>query len=136
MSQIIARYLMPALGSFGVLYRGVEFCAPATSLERLEIPRRPRAVPFEDELPAKPVKIVKMMHKVFPIAFFTLLWFISAGLIRVPKKLDTFIDGLSPYKEQTSMLPAVTFVTNWACLLTMALVESNRAGNQLTSLVL
>ncbi|KAF7557539.1 hypothetical protein G7Z17_g531 [Cylindrodendrum hubeiense] len=135
-STLIARYGLPALGSFGVLYRGVEFCAPATSLERLEIPNRPRAVPFEDELPAKPVKVVTMMHKVLPIAFFALLCFVSTGSVHVPKKLETFIDGLSLDGDQTSMLPAITFVTNWACLLTMALVESNRVGNQLAALAL
>ncbi|KAK2774510.1 FAD binding domain protein [Colletotrichum kahawae] len=84
MGKLIARYFMPALGSFGVLYRGVEFCSPATSLHRLEIPHRPRAVPFEDELPARPVKNLGQINKLASIAVTTLLCALAAGLYVLP----------------------------------------------------
>ncbi|KPM36548.1 hypothetical protein AK830_g10022 [Neonectria ditissima] len=135
-SGFISRYLMPALGSFGVLYRGVEFCAPATRLERFEVPYRPRAVPFDDELPARPIKLVKSIHKLFTIMALALLCLVSVGAVQPPRIVDLAVDALSSSGGKSpSMLSAATFVINWASLLAMALVESNRAGNQLTSLV-
>ncbi|KAF4819124.1 FAD-dependent monooxygenase andE [Colletotrichum siamense] len=136
MGKLIARYFMPALGSFGVLYRGVEFCSPATSLHRLEIPCRPRAVPFEDELPASPVKNLSKINKLVSIAATTLLCALAAGLVRLPKRLELAIDALCSIKvADASTLPAVTFLVNTASLLAMALVESNRVGNKITSWV-
>ncbi|VUC26567.1 unnamed protein product [Clonostachys rosea] len=137
MGKFIARYLMPTLGTFGVLYRGVEFCAPSTSLERLRIPRRPHAVPFEDELPAKPLKKTNPICKIVSISFFTLISLVSAQLIQAPMELDLLINDLAPSGSDPAltMLLAVTYLTNWASLLSMALVESNRVGNQLSSLV-
>lgn len=134
MGKLIARYFMPALGSFGVLYRGLEFCSPATSLHRLEIPRRPRAVPFEDELPARPVKNLGKINKLASVAVIALLCALAAGLIRLPKSLESAVDALcSMDVARTSVLPAVTFLVNTASLLAMALVESNRVGNKITS---
>ncbi|KAJ3962256.1 hypothetical protein N0V92_000987 [Colletotrichum tropicale] len=136
MGKLIARYFMPALGSFGVLYRGVEFCSPATSLHGLEIPRRPRAVPFEDELPARPVKNLSKINKLASIAATTLLCALAAGLVRLPKTLELAIDALCSMEVAgASTLPAVTFLVNTASLLAMALVESNRVGNKITSWV-
>ncbi|KAF3802821.1 FAD-dependent monooxygenase andE [Colletotrichum gloeosporioides] len=136
MGKLIARYFMPALGSFGVLYRGVEFCSPATSLHRLEIPRRPRAVPFEDELPARPVKNLSKINKLASIAVTTLLCALAGGLVRLPKGLELAIDALcSMDVANSSISPAVTFLVNTASLLAMALVESNRVGNKITSWV-
>ncbi|KAF4894123.1 FAD-dependent monooxygenase andE [Colletotrichum viniferum] len=136
MGKLIARYFMPALGSFGVLYRGVEFCSPATSLHRLEIPHRPRAVPFEDELPAEPVKNLSIINKLASVAVAALLCALAAGLIRLPKSLELAIDALcSMDVARASVLPAVTFLVNTASLLAMALVESNRVGNKITSWV-
>ncbi|KAH0426457.1 FAD binding domain protein [Colletotrichum camelliae] len=136
MGKLIARYFMPALGSFGVLYRGVEFCSPATSLHRLEIPHRPRAVPFEDELPARPVKNLGKINKLASIAATTLLCALAAGLVRLPKSLELTIDALCSTDVATaSNFPAVTFLVNTASLLAMALVESNRVGNKITSWV-
>ncbi|KAJ0310237.1 hypothetical protein Brms1b_008831 [Colletotrichum noveboracense] len=136
MGKLIARYFMPALGSFGVLYRGVEFCSPATSLHRLRIPRRPRAVPFEDELPAKPVKNLSKINKLASIAVTTSLCALGTGLLRLPKSLELAIDDLtSTDVESASNLPAFAFLVNTASLLAMALVESNRVGNKVTSWV-
>lgn len=134
MGKLIARYFMPALGSFGVLYRGVEFCSPATSLHRLEIPHRPRAVPFEDELPARPVKNLSKINKLASVVVTALLCALAAGLIRLPKSVGLAIDALcSMDVARASVLPAVTFLVNTASLLAMALVESNRVGNKITS---
>lgn len=136
MGKLIARYFMPALGSFGVLYKGVEFCSPATSLDRLEIPRRPRAVPFEDELPARPVKNLSKINKLASIALTTSLCALAAGLLRLPKILELAIDDLSSTDvKSASNLPAFAFIVNTASLLAMALVESNRVGNKITSWV-
>ncbi|CAH0047714.1 unnamed protein product [Clonostachys solani] len=137
MGKLIARYFMPALGSFGVLYRGVEFCSPATSLHRLETPRRPRAVPFEDELPAKAVKDLHQISKLASVAITVCLCALAADLVRLPKRLDLAIEALSLMDiSRASILPVITFLVKIASLLAMALVESNRIGNKLTSWVL
>ncbi|CAI6082473.1 unnamed protein product [Clonostachys chloroleuca] len=137
MGKLIARYFMPALGSYGVLYGGVEFCSPATSLLRLETPRRPRAVPFEDELPAKSVKNLPQISKLASVTITMCLCALAADLVRLPKRLDLAIDALRFMDiSRASILPAITSVVEIASLLAMALVESNRIGNRLTSWVL
>ncbi|KAG7054522.1 hypothetical protein JMJ77_0007002 [Colletotrichum scovillei] len=137
MGKMIARYLMPLLGSFGVVYRGVEFCAPATKLERLEVPHRPRAVLFEDELPAKPLKGLGSLNKLFSVAFMCALCAIAAGVLRLPRSLETLVDVLcSSTSGDASMLPAIEFMTNTAALIALALADLNRVGNQLTSVTL
>lgn len=137
MGKLIARYFMPALGSYGVLYGGVEFCSPATSLSRLETPRRPRAVPFEDELPAKSVKNLPQISKLASVTITMCLCALAADLVRLPKRLDLAIGALRFMDiSRTSILPAITSVVEIASLLAMALVESNRIGNRLTSWVL
>ncbi|KAJ0327474.1 hypothetical protein COL5a_005853 [Colletotrichum fioriniae] len=134
MGKMIARYFMPLLGSFGVVYRGVEFCAPATKLERLQVPHRPRAVLFEDELPAKPLKGLSSLNKLFSVAFLCLLCAIAAGLLRLPCSLETLVGVLcSSSRGDASMLPAIEFMTNTAALIALALADLNRVGNQLTS---
>ncbi|EXF76212.1 FAD binding domain-containing protein [Colletotrichum fioriniae PJ7] len=134
MGKMIARYFMPLLGSFGVVYRGVEFCAPATKLERLQVPHRPRAVLFEDELPAKPLKGLSSLNKLFSVAFMCLLCAIAAGLLRLPCSLETLVGVLcSSSRGDASMLPAIEFMTNTAALIALALADLNRVGNQLTS---
>ncbi|KAK1704956.1 hypothetical protein BDP67DRAFT_417113 [Colletotrichum lupini] len=134
MGKMIARYLMPLLGSFGVVYRGVEFCAPATKLERLEVPHRPRAVLFEDELPAKPLKGLGSLNKLFSVAFMCILCAVAAGVLRLPRSLETLVDVLcSSNHGDASMLPAIEFMTNTAALIALALADLNRVGNQLTS---
>ncbi|UQC85831.1 FAD binding domain-containing protein [Colletotrichum lupini] len=137
MGKMIARYLMPLLGSFGVVYRGVEFCAPATKLERLEVPHRPRAVLFEDELPAKPLKGLGSLNKLFSVAFMCILCAVAAGVLRLPRSLETLVDVLcSSNHGDASMLPAIEFMTNTAALIALALADLNRVGNQLTSVTL
>lgn len=137
MGKMIARYFMPLLGSFGVVYRGVEFCAPATKLERLQVPHRPRAVLFEDELPAKPLKGLSSLNKLFSVAFLCLLCAIAAGLLRLPCSLETLVGVLcSSSRGDASMLPAIEFMTNTAALIALALADLNRVGNQLTSVTL
>ncbi|KAK1468355.1 FAD binding domain-containing protein [Colletotrichum melonis] len=137
MGKMIARYLMPLLGSFGVVYRGVEFCAPATKLERLEVPHRPRAVLFEDELPAKPLKGLGSLNKLLSVAFMCILCAIAAGVLRLPRSLETLVDVLcSSTHGDASMLPAIEFMTNTAALIALALADLNRVGNQLTSVTL
>ncbi|KXH43032.1 FAD binding domain-containing protein [Colletotrichum simmondsii] len=137
MGKMIARYFMPLLGSFGVVYRGVEFCAPATKLERLEVPHRPRAVLFEDELPAKPLKGLGSLNKLFSVTFMCMLCALAAGWLRLPRSLETLIDVLcSSTRGDASMLPAIEFMTNTAALIALALADLNRVGNQLTSVTL
>ncbi|KAK1675242.1 hypothetical protein BDP55DRAFT_715840 [Colletotrichum godetiae] len=134
MGKLIARYFMPYLGSFGVVYRGVEFCAPATKLERLDVPHRPRAVLFEDELPAKPLKSLSSLNKLLSVAFVCILCAIAAGVLRLPRNLETLVDTLcSSTRGHASMLPAIEFMTNTASLIALALADLNRVGNQLTS---
>ncbi|KXH47942.1 FAD binding domain-containing protein [Colletotrichum salicis] len=134
MGKLIARYFMPYLGSFGVVYRGVGFCAPATKLERLEVPHRPRAVLFEDELPAESLKSLDSLNKLLSVAFVCVPCAIAAGVMHLPKSLETLVEALcSSSRGDASMLPAIEFMTNTASLIALALADLNRVGNQLTS---
>jgi hypothetical protein len=62
---------------------------------------------------------------------------LAADLVRLPKRLDLAIDALSLMDiSRASITPVITFLVKISSLLAMALVESNRIGNKLTSWVL
>ncbi|KAK1634067.1 hypothetical protein BDP81DRAFT_65215 [Colletotrichum phormii] len=132
MGKLIARNFMPYLGSFGVVYRGVEFCAPATKLKRLKVPHRPRAVLFEDELPAKPLKSLSSLKKA-PVCRIRLHALCYSGR------------GAASAKESRDLGRYPVLFHPWRCVdvagyrvhdehrLALALADLNRVGNQLIS---
>ncbi|CAG9954703.1 unnamed protein product [Clonostachys rosea f. rosea IK726] len=137
MGKLIARYFMPALGSLESSTEVWNFALRPPACPGLKTPRRPRAVPFEDELPAKPVKNPHQIGKLASVAVTMCLCALGADLVHVPKRLDLAIDALCSMNiPRASILPVITFVVKIASLLAMALVESNRIGNKLTSWVL
>ncbi|KAK7455047.1 hypothetical protein Landi51_03256 [Colletotrichum acutatum] len=94
-------------GSFGVVYRVVEFYA--------------QAVLFEDELPAKSLKGLGSLNKLSPVAFMCALFVIAAGILRLPRSVEELVDVLcSSRRGDASILPAVEFMTNTAALIALA----------------
>ncbi|KAM5350140.1 hypothetical protein ACJ41O_006645 [Fusarium nematophilum] len=55
-SPFVINHLLPTLGPYFFLDVAIPICIEATHLENLPIPKRPRFVPFQDELPARPIK--------------------------------------------------------------------------------
>ncbi len=54
--SVVVRMLIPLLDLESGLRPAIPTFAGGTKLERLAVPKRPRAHPFDDELPAKPLK--------------------------------------------------------------------------------
>ncbi|KAL0943432.1 FAD binding domain protein [Colletotrichum truncatum] len=55
-SKFVIHVLMPILGEESFLKMAIPISAASHHIERLPVPYRPRLVPYDDELPAKPIK--------------------------------------------------------------------------------
>lgn len=134
-SSFICHYLMPAVGSLGVLGWGIPFCAGSHRLDNIDTPDRPHAIPFDDELPAQPIHLGKLQG-------------VIVGLMAIPTALSLCLRSIhtvpaltyhakSPMVEDIASRAAVAeFCANLVSLLTLSLIEVNRCGNMITSLTL
>ncbi|KAF6803744.1 FAD binding domain protein [Colletotrichum sojae] len=55
-SKLVTKFLMPILGDDAFLKVAVPIAAASHRIERLPVPKRLRIVPFDDELPARPIE--------------------------------------------------------------------------------
>lgn len=55
-SKIVTNYLRPILGPEAFLKIAIPIAAASQRIKRLPVPKRPRLVPFDDELPAPPIR--------------------------------------------------------------------------------
>lgn len=55
-AHFLLKHLIPCFGGQAFADVVVPICSEATRIEGIPVPQRPHCVPFEDELPAKPIK--------------------------------------------------------------------------------
>lgn len=151
-SEIVIKYLMPLLRDDGFLNTAVPICKASHRVYRLPVPKRHRLVPFDDELPAKPLnnQLASRMAWVLTSGSMAVLLYYSGASTH----LYTLIDGLKAWSTGSSSLSMLAGLsslsgvgstgslvqnmqlrTNLLSTLAIWLVEGHRVGNRLSVLL-
>ncbi|KAH9228284.1 hypothetical protein K456DRAFT_1926221 [Colletotrichum gloeosporioides 23] len=136
-SKIVTQYLVPILKEDGFLNVALPIFKAGPRVEKLAMPKRARLVPFDDELPAKPItaRAVLRVARILSAGSFAALLYHSGGLAY----FSTFRDVM---QTQTKLFLAAVAagsphlsVDGLFSTLTLGLVEGHRVGNRLSVLL-
>ncbi|KAI8244396.1 FAD-dependent monooxygenase andE [Colletotrichum sp. SAR 10_77] len=153
-SKIVTQYLVPILKEDGFLNVALPIFKAGPRVEKLAMPKRARLVPFDDDLPAKPItaRAVLRVARILSAGSFAALLYHSGGLAY----FSTFRDVM---QTQTKLFLAAVAAGSSARLspcdasrrspfhsphlgvdglfstLTLGLVEGHRVGNRLSVLL-
>lgn len=94
--KYLMKYIAPIIGQQNQLFNFSKLWVGAVRLNHLPVPKRPRAVPYDDEFPAKPIRGVSFPKYLAAAALLVSLY-VSDLSLRMPPftSLDTFA-GLRP----------------------------------------
>ncbi|KAF4126264.1 2-polyprenyl-6-methoxyphenol hydroxylase [Geosmithia morbida] len=82
LSRYVLAHIVPLLGKEAFVDVVTPICAEASKIEGLPVPYRPHCVPWEDELPAKPVKSILATRSVWALSSGSLGYLLSSNLSR------------------------------------------------------
>lgn len=135
-SRVLLKYLIPFFGQDAFVDIVVPICCEATRIHGIPVPKRSHFVPFEDELPAKPIKgdLIRRIP-----------WLLASGSLGVLlyaslSKLDIEAGNLQQLGNGgilgrlTGQGPGASLVTSLIPTLSTWLVEASRHGNTLNPL--
>ncbi|CCF41015.1 FAD binding domain-containing protein [Colletotrichum higginsianum] len=155
-SKPVINYLIPLMKEDGFLGTAVPICKASHHVHRLPMPNRPRLVPFDDELPARPLNNKTASKVVTLLAFGSLAALLarSGGLAHLSTLLDGFwsqarlasagvsgvslaqgFSGLPSIVSAGSLIQDVQFRSNLFSALAIWLAEGHRVGNRLSVLL-
>ncbi|KAF4844031.1 FAD-dependent monooxygenase andE [Colletotrichum siamense] len=153
-SKIVTQYLVPILKEDGFLNVALPIFKAGPRVEKLTMPKRGRLVPFDDELPAKPItaRAVLRVATILSAGSFAALLYHSGGLayfstFRGVMQMHTklFLAAvaagssarLSPYdaSRRSPFHSPHLGVDGLLSTLTLGLVEGHRVGNRLSVLL-
>ncbi|KAJ0275259.1 hypothetical protein Brms1b_006614 [Colletotrichum noveboracense] len=153
-SKIVTQYLVPILKEDGFLNVALPIFKAGPRVEKLAMPKRARLVPFDDELPAKPItaRAVLRVARILSAGSFAALLYHSGGLAYFSTFRDVmqtqtklFLAAvaagssprLSPYdaSRRSPFHSPHLSVDGLFSTLTLGLVEGHRVGNRLSVLL-
>ncbi|KAJ5004109.1 FAD-dependent monooxygenase andE [Colletotrichum sp. SAR 10_66] len=153
-SKIVTQYLVPILKEDGFLNVALPIFKAGPRVEKLAMPKRVRLVPFDDELPAKPItaRAVLRVATILSAGSFAALLYHSGGLAYFSTFRDVmqtqtklFLAAvaagssprLSPYdaSRRSPFHSPHLGVDGLFSTLTLGLVEGHRVGNRLSVLL-
>ncbi|KAJ0366432.1 hypothetical protein COL26b_011655 [Colletotrichum chrysophilum] len=153
-SKIVTQYLVPILKEDGFLNVALPIFKAGPRVEKLAMPKRARLVPFDDELPAKPItaRAVLRVATILSAGSFAALLYQSGGLAYFSTFRDVmqtqtklFLAAvaagssarLSPYdaSRRSPFHSPHLGVDGLFSTLTLGLVEGHRVGNRLSVLL-
>ncbi|UQC81979.1 FAD binding domain-containing protein [Colletotrichum lupini] len=148
-SKIVTKYLVPLLGDEGFLGTAVPICKASHRVYRLPLPQRRRLVPFDDELPARPIttQAASRMALVLASGSFAALLYYSGGFTHfseLKKSVRLWMAGawdlglaqatsnLTKTSSLGSLIEQIQFKASLFSALVIWLAESHRFGNRLS----
>ncbi|KZL77439.1 FAD binding domain-containing protein [Colletotrichum tofieldiae] len=155
-SKPVIKYLIPVLKENGFLNTAVPICKASHHVHKLPMPKRPRLVPFDDELPARPLNNKTASNVATLLAFSSLAVLLSksGGLTHLSALLNGFqsqaklistgasgfslaqgFSGLPNIVSASNLIQDVQFRTNLFSALAIWLAEGHRVGNRLSGLL-
>ncbi|OLN86855.1 FAD-dependent urate hydroxylase 4 [Colletotrichum chlorophyti] len=155
-SKPVIEFLVPLLGQDAFLQTAIPICAASHHVHRLPMPKRHRLVPFNDELPARPIANKSASWAAWALAAGSLatLLYHSGGSAHLSalasyisasaKLLSSGPSGVNPPQgllglqgvgAAASQIQSVQFKTNLFASLAIWLVEGHRSGNRLSVLL-
>ncbi|KAK1461801.1 FAD binding domain-containing protein [Colletotrichum cuscutae] len=151
-SKIVTKYLVPLLGDEGFLGTAVPICKASHRVYRLPLPQRRRLVPFDDELPARPMttQAASRMALVLASGSFVALLYYSCGFTHFSEligRVRIWMSGawdlglaqatsnLTKTSSLGSLVEQIQFKTSLFSALVIWLAESHRFGNRLSVLL-
>ncbi|KAK2729707.1 FAD binding domain protein [Colletotrichum kahawae] len=153
-SKIVTQYLVPILKEDGFLNVALPIFKAGPRVEKLALPKRARLVPFDDELPARPItsKAALRVATIISAGSFAALLYYSGGLayfstLRGVMQTQTKLflaavtagssTRLSPYvaSRRSPFHDLHLEAGGLFSTLTLSLVEGHRVGNRLSVLL-
>ncbi|KAL3300790.1 hydroxylase [Colletotrichum asianum] len=153
-SKIVTQYLVPILKEDGFLNVALPIFKAGPRVEKLAMPKRARLVPFDDELPAKPItaRAALRVATILSAGSFAALLYHSGGLVYfstfrgvMQTQTKLFLAAvaagssarLSPYdaSRRSPFHSPHLRVDGLFSTLTLGLVEGHRVGNRLSVLL-
>lgn len=163
LSSLLFNYLVPLSGREGQLGRNVHVFTDATTVKALPVPKRIRAIPYRDELPAVPLSKGLFFVRGALVGAMSLALLVTTKAWRLPftaiedwvdkapvvirwfgennmsKALNMYVSVLAiPMldRDYSTRLHLVNFLSQLISPLLIYCIEGYRAGNQVTPLAL
>lgn len=141
-AHLIVKHLLPLFGSTAFADIVVPICCAAPRIEGIPIPKRWHFVPFEDELPAKPIKGDLFRRVPWMLACSSLggLVFAALGKKSIAAGTGVFSSVFQYWgtggllADLTRQSPIGGLVVNSIPTLSAWLIEGSRSGNSLNPL--
>ncbi|KAJ3545296.1 hypothetical protein NM208_g2580 [Fusarium decemcellulare] len=142
LARFLFKHLLPFFGPTAFVDIVVPICCAAPRIEGIPVPERPHFVPFEDELPAKPIKgdLVRRVPWMLASGSLGVLAFAALG----KKSIGAGPGAVSNVLQQwgaggilanlTGQSPTAGLVANLIPALSTWLIEGSRNGNSLNPL--
>lgn len=105
--KVLFPLLLPLASRHTELERFSHSYYGAVKLDMLDTPRRPRAIPFNDELPAKPIKRIKFPTFVAAGLLVALAYLGPKALRMTPPHILNTFAGTSVLKTEYTGLPSI-----------------------------
>ncbi|KAI8649115.1 hypothetical protein NCS57_01447600 [Fusarium keratoplasticum] len=139
--QLLKR-ILPLFGPTAFADVVVPICAAAPRIEGIPVPQRPHFVPFEDELPAKPIKGGLLSRAPWVLASSSLgaLVCVALGESNIGAGTGVIFSTLQQWgaggmlAKLTGQSPRASLVSNLIPTLSTWLIEGSRNGNSLNPL--
>ncbi|RTE77942.1 hypothetical protein BHE90_007568 [Fusarium euwallaceae] len=139
--QLLKR-ILPLFGPTAFADVVVPICAAAPRIEGIPVPRRPHFVPFEDELPATPIKggLLSKVPWVLASSSLGALVCVALGKSSIGAGTGVLFSTLQQWgaggmlAKLTGQSPRGSLITNLIAILSTWLIEGSRNGNSLNPL--
>jgi hypothetical protein len=142
LAGFIAEHFIPLLGPNAFLDVAVPICGAGTKLQGLPVPKRARFVPFEDELPARPIKnsLALQIPKAVASGLLSLALYAAVKKNNLPVSVDAFVSrvlrlgGPLLAGQRAGYGGCIQVFGNLVPALVAWLIESHRCGNRVSVL--
>ncbi|GKT41102.1 FAD-dependent monooxygenase andE [Colletotrichum spaethianum] len=155
-SKPVLKYLIPILKEDGFVGTALPICKASHHVLKLPMPKRSRIVPFDDELPARPLNNKTVSRVATLLAFGSMAAILSksGGLTHLSTLLNSFqsqakllstgasgislaqgFSGLPSVVSASNLIQDVQFRANLFSALAISLAEGHRIGNRLSILL-
>lgn len=138
----LLKHILPLFGPTAFADVVVPICAAAPRIEGIPVPQRPHFVPFEDELPSKPIKGGLLSRVPWALASSSLAVLVCVALRKshIGAGTGVILSTLQQWgaggmlAKLTGQSPRESLVSNLIPTLSTWLIEGSRNGNSLNPL--
>ncbi|KAJ4129640.1 hypothetical protein NW754_003922 [Fusarium falciforme] len=135
-SRVLLKYLIPFFGQDAFVDIVVPICCEATRIHGIPVPKRSHFVPFEDELPAKPIKgdLIRRIPWLLASGSLGVLLYASLSKLNIEAGNLQQLGNGGILGRLTGQGLGASLVTSLIPTLSTWLIEASRHGNTLNPL--